>query len=57
MASATGKVETSAQFARLRHWARDMAYMVTTRDNGYRQWKFKDGSVLTQYPSGALAAS
>ena len=53
----TGKADTSAQFARTRHWARDMAYMVTTRDNGYKRWNFKDGSVLTQHPTGALVAS
>lgn len=53
----TGKAESSAEFARTRHWAREMAYLVVTRDNGYKRWQFKDGSTLTQYPTGALVTS
>ncbi|MCY1462103.1 hypothetical protein D9M71_798420 [compost metagenome] len=57
VADAIARAESSAEFARTRHWAREMAYMVVTRDNGYKRWQFKDGSTLTQYPTGALVTS
>lgn len=53
----TEKVETSAQFARTRNWARGMAHKEVIRDDGYHRWEFKDGSVLTLQANGLLVAS
>lgn len=55
-ASATAKAETSAEFAKGRKWAREMAHKVTKRGDGYGRWEFHDGSVLTLWPNGLLEA-
>ena len=47
-------VEMSADFAKGRKWARDLAHKVTTRSDGYRRWEFHDGSVLTLWPDGRM---
>jgi len=47
-------VESSAEFARTRHWARGMAHKHTTRGDGYERWDFKDGSVLIRQSNGVL---
>lgn len=52
----TGKGETSAEFAKGRKWAREMAHKVTKRGDGYGRWEFHDGSVLTHWPDGQLEA-
>lgn len=49
-------IESSAEFARCRKWARDMAHKYTVRHDGYERWDFKDGSSLVHLPNGLLTA-
>lgn len=51
-----GRAESSAEFARTRHWAREMAHKHTTRGDGYERWDFKDGSALIRQANGLLVA-
>ena len=55
-ASDTAKAESSAEFAKGRKWAREMAHKVTKRGDGYGRWEFHDGSVLTHWPDGQKEA-